>query len=100
MKGHGWWAAGKEAGEAFPASLIPRRLPAAERWSPPGEIQFLRRVADIEADDAAFGVDIDRKAFGNLTRLGAPWRRLPLDIEAVGLRIIEQLHRAPRRHAG
>ncbi len=49
-------------------------------------------MIDIEADDVAVGIKVDDQAFHNLTRF-RPGSSRELDVEAVGLRIIMQLHR-------
>src|SRR6266404_2696783 len=57
----------------------------------PGKVEPRRRVIDIEADHVAIGVEVDVETFDNLPRLRAR-RALQLDIEAVCLRIVMQLH--------
>jgi hypothetical protein len=57
----------------------------------PGKIELAGRMIDIEPDHVAIGVEIDIETFDNLPRLRAGCA-LQLDIEAVRLRIIMQLH--------
>src|SRR3954454_46478 len=59
----------------------------------PGKVELARRMIDIEADHVAVGVEINVETFDNLPRLRAR-RALQLDIEAVRLRIVMQLHGA------
>src|SRR3954453_18416032 len=61
-----------------------------------GEIKLVRRVVDIEPDHVAIGIEIDIEPFDNLPRLRAR-RALQLDIEAVRLRIVVQLHGSSSR---
>src|SRR5438309_2902804 len=56
-----------------------------------GKIELARRGIDIEPDHVTIGVEIDIEPLDNLPRLGTR-HVLQLDIEAVGLRIIVQLH--------
>jgi hypothetical protein len=49
-------------------------------------------MIDIEADDVAVGIKVDDQAFDSLTRF-RPGSSRELDVEAIGLRIIMQLHR-------
>jgi hypothetical protein len=46
-----------------------------------GEVELARGIVDVEADDVPLGVEVDDKAFDDLTRLRAR-RALQLDIEA------------------
>src|SRR4051794_16800098 len=62
----------------------------------PGKVELARRMIDIEADHVAVGVEINVETFDNLPRLRAR-RALQLDIEAVRLRIIMQLHGSSSR---
>jgi hypothetical protein len=56
-----------------------------------GKIKLARRGIDIEPEHIAVGIEIDIEPLDNLPRLGAR-RALQLDIEAVRLRVIMQLH--------
>src|SRR4051794_12646306 len=56
-----------------------------------GKLELARGMIDIEPDHVAIGIEIDIEPFDNLPRLRAR-RALQLDIEAVRLRIIMQLH--------
>src|SRR5882757_7209524 len=53
-------------------------------------------MIDVEPDHGAIGVEIDIEPFDNLPRLRARYA-LQLDIEAVRLRIIMQLHGSSSR---
>jgi hypothetical protein len=56
-----------------------------------GKVELARGMVDIEPDHVAIGVKIDIEPFDNLPRLRAG-RAFELDIEAVRVRIIMQLH--------
>src|ERR1700684_3256023 len=61
-----------------------------------GQIELAGGVVDIEADNAAIGVKVHDQAVDNLARLRAR-RAGELDVEAIRLRVIMQLHRSASR---
>src|SRR5262249_25633311 len=61
-----------------------------------GQVELARGMIDVEPDDVAVGVEIDDESRDNLARFGAR-HVLQLDIKAIRLRVIMQLHRSSSR---
>ena len=55
------------------------------------EVEFLRGVVDVNADDVAFRVEVDDQAVGDFARVGAG-PGIEVDIQGVGFRIVVELH--------
>lgn len=58
------------------------------------EVEAGGGVVDVEADDAAVGTEVDVEVSGDLAGFGAG-RVAELDVEAVGLGEVAQLHGSP-----
>jgi len=56
-----------------------------------GEVELPGGVLNVKTDNIAVGVEVHDEAVDNLARFGAR-RGLQLDVEAVRLRIVMQLH--------
>src|SRR5690606_33185235 len=83
--------------------MISRRSSSLERGKrqigrfEAGQVQLLRCPVDVDPHDVAVLVEVHVEAIGDLARLGRG-RGAQLDIEAVRLRIIMQLHRSSSRN--
>src|SRR5712692_8783880 len=60
-----------------------------------GQVQYLRGMLNINADNLTLGIEVDHQTVLYLARIHT-WARVEIDVERVRLLIVMQFHSSPR----